>query len=107
MPVTDQELKALEKKAHDLRRLCVDTVNWAGSGHIGGASGGFQMGAKKPGQSVCLGRKRPSGAFGLYTGLRQAIPRYHGGNIHAQSPFLPCASIPSTVPWVSCLKPII
>lgn len=37
MPVTDQELKALERKAHELRLLCVDTVNWAGSGHIGGA----------------------------------------------------------------------
>lgn len=27
----------LEKKAHELRRLCLDTVLWAGSGHIGGA----------------------------------------------------------------------
>lgn len=37
MPITDQELKMLEKKAHELRNLCVDTVVWAGSGHIGGA----------------------------------------------------------------------
>jgi transketolase len=37
MPITDQELKMLEKKAHELRNLCVDTVVWAGSGHIGGS----------------------------------------------------------------------
>ncbi|MFZ5354487.1 MAG: transketolase [Bacillota bacterium] len=37
MPLNQQELLALEKKAHELRCLCVDTVMWAGSGHIGGA----------------------------------------------------------------------
>lgn len=37
MPINDQELRMLEDKAHELRCLCVDTVAWAGSGHIGGA----------------------------------------------------------------------
>lgn len=37
MPLTNQELEMLEKKAHELRNLCVDTVVWAGSGHIGGS----------------------------------------------------------------------
>lgn len=37
MPISDYELLVLEKTAHELRNLCVDTVMWAGSGHIGGA----------------------------------------------------------------------
>ena len=37
MSLNDVELKMLEQKAHELRNLCVDTVVWAGSGHIGGA----------------------------------------------------------------------
>lgn len=37
MPLTNQELTMLEIKAHELRNLCVDTVLWAGSGHIGGS----------------------------------------------------------------------
>lgn len=37
MPLNNEELKFLEAKAHELRNLCVDTVVWAGSGHIGGA----------------------------------------------------------------------
>jgi len=37
MPLGKEELKFLEAKAHELRNLCVDTVVWAGSGHIGGA----------------------------------------------------------------------
>ncbi|MCL2509044.1 MAG: transketolase [Oscillospiraceae bacterium] len=36
MALTKQEWLALEKKAHELRRLCLDTTFWAGSGHIGG-----------------------------------------------------------------------
>lgn len=37
MSLNTQELLGLENKAHELRNLCVDTVVWAGSGHIGGA----------------------------------------------------------------------
>ncbi|NLB36997.1 MAG: transketolase [Clostridiales bacterium] len=36
MPLSKQEWLALEKKANELRRLCLDTTFWAGSGHIGG-----------------------------------------------------------------------
>ena len=36
MPLTKQEWLALEKKAHELRLLTLDTTRWAGSGHIGG-----------------------------------------------------------------------
>lgn len=36
MPLTKKEWLALEKKAHQLRHLCLDTTYWAGSGHIGG-----------------------------------------------------------------------
>lgn len=36
MPLNKQEWLALEKKAHELRKLCLDTTYWAGSGHIGG-----------------------------------------------------------------------
>ncbi len=37
MPLSNKELLILEKKAHQLRKLCVDTVVWAGSGHVGGS----------------------------------------------------------------------
>lgn len=37
MPLNNEELKFLEAKADQLRKLCVDTVSWAGSGHIGGS----------------------------------------------------------------------
>ncbi len=37
MPLTESERLALEEKACELRCLTVDTVAWAGSGHIGGA----------------------------------------------------------------------
>jgi transketolase len=37
MPLTEKEKTALEDKAHELRLLTLDTVIWAGSGHIGGA----------------------------------------------------------------------
>ena len=36
MSLTKQEWLALEKKAHELRKLCLQTTQWAGSGHIGG-----------------------------------------------------------------------
>lgn len=36
MALTKSEWLALEKKAHELRNLCLDTTFWAGSGHIGG-----------------------------------------------------------------------
>jgi transketolase len=38
MALTRQEWIGLEKKAAELRDLCLDTVNWAGSGHWGGSS---------------------------------------------------------------------
>ncbi len=37
MPLSTEERRRLEEKAHELRSLSVDTVVWAGSGHIGGA----------------------------------------------------------------------
>jgi transketolase len=37
MALTIEERRALEKKARELRLLSLDTVIWAGSGHIGGA----------------------------------------------------------------------
>ena len=36
MALSKQEWLALEKKANELRNLCLDTTYWAGSGHIGG-----------------------------------------------------------------------
>ena len=36
MALSKQEWLKLEKKAHELRNLCLDTTYWAGSGHIGG-----------------------------------------------------------------------
>lgn len=36
MGLKKAEWLALEKKAHELRNLCLDTTYWAGSGHIGG-----------------------------------------------------------------------
>ena len=36
MSLTKKEWLALEDKAHQLRRLCLQTTVWAGSGHIGG-----------------------------------------------------------------------
>lgn len=43
MPLSKQEWLALEKKAHKLRRLCLDTTYWAGSGHIGGGMSVMDM----------------------------------------------------------------
>ncbi len=37
MPVQSEEVLRLEKKAYALRVLTLETVGWAGSGHIGGA----------------------------------------------------------------------
>lgn len=37
MSLDSKNYRLLEDKAHELRNLCVDTVVWAGSGHIGGA----------------------------------------------------------------------
>ncbi|MBL8968192.1 MAG: transketolase [Spirochaetaceae bacterium] len=37
MPLSSEEKRRLEEKAHELRNLSVDTVVWAGSGHIGGS----------------------------------------------------------------------
>ena len=36
MPLSKKEWLALEKKAYELRQLCMKTTAWAGSGHIGG-----------------------------------------------------------------------
>ncbi len=36
MALSKQEWLALEKKAYELRKLCVQTTVWGGSGHIGG-----------------------------------------------------------------------
>ena len=36
MPLSKKEWLALEKKAYELRKLCLNTTAWAGSGHIGG-----------------------------------------------------------------------
>lgn len=43
MPLTKKEWLALEKKANDLRNLCLDTTYWAGSGHIGGGMSVMDM----------------------------------------------------------------
>ncbi len=37
MPLSKEERERLERKAHELRLLALDTVVWAGAGHIGGA----------------------------------------------------------------------
>lgn len=37
MPLTKKEWVELENKAADLRDLCLQTVIWAGSGHVGGS----------------------------------------------------------------------
>lgn len=37
MSLSKNEILSLEKKAYELRKLCLDTVVWAGSGHVGGA----------------------------------------------------------------------
>ncbi len=37
MALTTEERRRLEDKAHELRLLSVDTVAWAGSGHVGGS----------------------------------------------------------------------
>lgn len=43
MPLSKTEWLALEKKAHELRLLCLDTTYWAGSGHIGGGMSVMDM----------------------------------------------------------------
>lgn len=37
MPVTETELAALKKAAHQLRKDIIDITYWAGGAHIGGA----------------------------------------------------------------------
>ena len=48
MPLTREEKLRLEQKAHELRKLCLETVVWAGSGHIGGAGRSSVWGSKAP-----------------------------------------------------------
>ena len=43
MPLSKSEWLALEKKAHELRNLCLDTTYWAGSAHIGGGMSVMDM----------------------------------------------------------------
>ena len=43
MALSKQEWLALEKKANELRNLCLDTTYWAGSGHIGGGMSVMDM----------------------------------------------------------------
>lgn len=43
MALSKQEWLALEKKAHELRNLCLDTTYWAGSAHIGGGMSVMDM----------------------------------------------------------------
>ena len=43
MALTKQEWLALEKKAFELRKLCMNTTAWAGSGHIGGGMSVMDM----------------------------------------------------------------
>ena len=43
MALTKKEWLALEKKADELRNLCLDTTFWAGSGHIGGGMSCMDM----------------------------------------------------------------
>jgi transketolase len=37
MPVTDEEIKRLEDKAYEIRKLCLNVTSWAGGSHIGGS----------------------------------------------------------------------
>ena len=43
MALSKQEWLALEKKAYELRNLCLDTTFWAGSAHIGGGMSVMDM----------------------------------------------------------------
>ena len=43
MALSKQEWLALEKKAYELRNLCLDTTCWAGSAHIGGGMSVMDM----------------------------------------------------------------
>ena len=43
MALTKQEWLALEEKAYELRKLCLDTTFWAGSAHIGGGMSVMDM----------------------------------------------------------------
>ncbi|MCG8571980.1 MAG: transketolase [Spirochaetes bacterium] len=43
MPLAYEEVIKLEKKAHQLRHLIIDTITWAGSGHVGGALSAIDM----------------------------------------------------------------
>ena len=43
MALTKQEWIELEKQAHELRKLCLDTTFWAGSAHIGGGMSVMDM----------------------------------------------------------------
>ena len=43
MALTKQEWLELEKQAHELRKLCLDTTFWAGSAHIGGGMSVMDM----------------------------------------------------------------
>ncbi len=37
MPVTDEEIKQLEEKAYEVRKMILQVTSWAGGSHVGGA----------------------------------------------------------------------
>lgn len=43
MPLEKDDFQMLEQKARELRKLIIDTVVWAGSGHVGGAFSSIDM----------------------------------------------------------------
>ncbi|MBF9018199.1 MULTISPECIES: transketolase [unclassified Oceanispirochaeta] len=43
MPLDKDDFQMLEQKSRELRKLIIDTVVWAGSGHVGGALSSIDM----------------------------------------------------------------
>lgn len=79
MPVTDEEIKQLEDRAWEVRRLSLQVTGWAGGSHIGGALSQTDILAALYGKYMRIDPKRPD----WDDRDRFVLSKGHGGVGHA------------------------
>ncbi len=79
MPVTDEEIKQLEDRAWEVRRLSLQVTGWAGGSHIGGALSQTDILVALYGKYMRIDPKRPD----WDDRDRFVLSKGHGGVGHA------------------------